>query len=270
MSRLGAAAREDAACYLVGGGTAVLLGWRDTTVDVDIRLEPESADLLRQLAALKDDLEVNVELASPADFIPLPDGWRERSPFVAQEGKIVFRHFDLLSQALAKLERDHQRDRADLQAMLDAGLVERERLLEAFDRDRSRAVPLPGDRSSPLSCASRGSSPVTHEVKLSSADRVLFPDEASRRATSSTTTARSRPAILPHLRDRPFTMKRWREGLAGGSFFQKQAPKGMPDWIPTRQFRTMAARGRGRGSSTSRSSTRARRCSGWCRCTAST
>src|SRR4051794_1225321 len=33
-------------------------------------------------------------------------------------------------------------------------------------------------------------------------------------------------------------MKRWREGLKGGSFFQKQAPKGMPSWIKTRQFVT--------------------------------
>ena len=38
-------------------------------------------------------------------------------------------------------------------------------------------------------------------------------------------------------------MKRWREGLAGGSFFQKQAPKGMPAWIPTRQFQTWPREG---------------------------
>jgi bifunctional non-homologous end joining protein LigD len=44
--------------------------------------------------------------------------------------------------------------------------------------------------------------------------------------------------IVPHLRNRPFTMKRWREGLPGGAFFQKQAPKGMPGWIPTRRFET--------------------------------
>jgi bifunctional non-homologous end joining protein LigD len=44
--------------------------------------------------------------------------------------------------------------------------------------------------------------------------------------------------LVPHLRNRPFTMKRWREGLAGGSFFQKQAPKGLPSWIPTRRFET--------------------------------
>ena len=38
-------------------------------------------------------------------------------------------------------------------------------------------------------------------------------------------------------------MKRWREGVAGGSFFQKQAPKGIPDWLPTRQFRTAPREG---------------------------
>jgi bifunctional non-homologous end joining protein LigD len=38
-------------------------------------------------------------------------------------------------------------------------------------------------------------------------------------------------------------MKRWREGLPGGSFFQKQAPKGMPDWIPRRTFQTWPREG---------------------------
>ena len=41
-------------------------------------------------------------------------------------------------------------------------------------------------------------------------------------------------------------MKRYREGLGGGSFFQKQAPKGMPDWIPTRTFRTQPREGESR------------------------
>ena len=48
--------------------------------------------------------------------------------------------------------------------------------------------------------------------------------------------------VLPHLRDRPFTMKRYREGAAA-PFFQKDAPKGMPGWIPTRTFRTYPREG---------------------------
>ena len=54
------------------------------------------------------------------------------------------------------------------------------------------------------------------------------------------------PAILPHLRGRPFTMKRMPMGVGTESYFQKQAPKGMPAWIPTRQFRTVRRSGESR------------------------
>ena len=84
-----------------------------------------------------------------------------------------------------------------------------------------------------------------HEVKLSSADRVLFPDDGITKGDLFDYYGRVADALIPHLKDRPFTMKRWREGLAGGSFFQKQAPKGMPDWIKTRQFRTWPRGGKG-------------------------
>ncbi|HEY4411638.1 MAG TPA: non-homologous end-joining DNA ligase [Gaiellaceae bacterium] len=75
-------------------------------------------------------------------------------------------------------------------------------------------------------------------VNLSSADRVLFPDDGITKGDLFAYYDAVAPAILPHLRDRPFTMKRYREGIAGNSFFQKQAPKGMPSWIPTRRFTT--------------------------------
>jgi bifunctional non-homologous end joining protein LigD len=78
----------------------------------------------------------------------------------------------------------------------------------------------------------------TTRVKLSSADRVLFPDDGVTKGDLFDYYGRVADWILPHLRDRPFTMKRWREGLEGGAFFQKQAPKGMPKWIKTRRFVT--------------------------------
>jgi bifunctional non-homologous end joining protein LigD len=83
------------------------------------------------------------------------------------------------------------------------------------------------------------------QVKLSSADRVLFPDDGITKGDLFDYYGKVAEWILPHLKDRPFTMKRWREGLAGDAFFQKQAPKGMPDWIPTRQFRTWPRGGKG-------------------------
>ncbi len=89
--------------------------------------------MLRAVPSLKERLRVNVELASPADFIPLPAGWAERSPIAGREGRLTFRHFDPYSQALAKLERGHAQDREDVRSMLDRGLVEPERLRALFD-----------------------------------------------------------------------------------------------------------------------------------------
>ncbi len=129
---LGQAAGDDAKLYLTGGATAVLEGWRETTVDVDIKLEPESDALLRRIPELKEELELNVELASPPDFIPELPGWRDRSPFVAREGRLDVHHFDPYSQALSKLERAFERDLTDVNAMVDRGLVEPARALELF------------------------------------------------------------------------------------------------------------------------------------------
>jgi bifunctional non-homologous end joining protein LigD len=52
--------------------------------------------------------------------------------------------------------------------------------------------------------------------------------------------------IVPHLRERPFTLKRYPHGIDGQAYFHKQAPKGKPSWIPTRQFRTWPREGESR------------------------
>jgi bifunctional non-homologous end joining protein LigD len=80
-------------------------------------------------------------------------------------------------------------------------------------------------------------------VELSSPDRVLFPEDGITKGDLFEYYRQIASTLLPHLRDRPFTMKRYREGIKGQPFFQKQAPKGMPKWIPTRQFRTWPREG---------------------------
>lgn len=102
LSQLGSVARSPATAYLTGGSTAVLLGWRESTIDIDLKLVPDSGDLLRALPALKEALEIT-------------------------------RHFDLTAQAVAKLERGHTRDVADVEAMLDRGLVSPAGLLAFLD-----------------------------------------------------------------------------------------------------------------------------------------
>jgi hypothetical protein len=110
-----------------------LEGWRGSTIDVDLRLEPDADALLRELPALKNELGVNIELASPPDFIPELPGWRERSPFVFREGRIDIHHFDFYSQALSKIERGFDQDLADVASMLASGVVEPARLRELYD-----------------------------------------------------------------------------------------------------------------------------------------
>ena len=132
LERLGRLTGEPTTLYLVGGATAVLEGWRPTTIDVDVYIEPERDEILRAIPTLKEELETNVELASPLDFLPELREWRDRSPFVVQEKQLTVRHFDFYSQALAKLERDFPTDRADVDAMVDRGLVEPDRLGRLF------------------------------------------------------------------------------------------------------------------------------------------
>ena len=76
------------------------------------------------------------------------------------------------------------------------------------------------------------------EVKLSSGDRVLFPDDGVTKGDLFAYYGRVAPAILPHLRNRPFTLKRYPHGITEDVYFQKQVPRGTPEWIPTREFTT--------------------------------
>jgi bifunctional non-homologous end joining protein LigD len=75
-------------------------------------------------------------------------------------------------------------------------------------------------------------------VKLTSADRVYFPDDGITKGDLFEYYGRVADTIVPHLKDRPFTLKRYPHGITQEAYFQKQAPKGIPDWIPTRQFVT--------------------------------
>ena len=134
MSVLARETNEEGRVYITGGASAVLFGWRESTLDVDLKIIPEHDRLLRAIPALKESMQVNVELASPDDFIPELPGWQDRSPFIAREGRLSFHHYDFYAQALAKIERNHVIDRADVQHMIAAGLVQRPKLGELFER----------------------------------------------------------------------------------------------------------------------------------------
>lgn len=127
--------------YLVGGATAVIEAGAPT-VDVDLRIEPDE-DVLRVLPQMKDQLDLNIELASPADFLPELPGWRERSPFLFRAGPLDVFHYDLYSQALTKLERGFALDIADVAAMVSSGEVQPAQLLALYDAIEDQLYRLP-------------------------------------------------------------------------------------------------------------------------------
>jgi hypothetical protein len=134
MKMLGERAVQPARIFLVGGATALLLGWRDSTIDIDLKVVPDSDEIFQLLSRLKERLGVNIELASPDDFIPEVPGWQDRSAFIAQVGKLTFLHYDYYAQALAKIERGHDSDLSDVDHLITSELVDREELIRLFSQ----------------------------------------------------------------------------------------------------------------------------------------
>ncbi len=97
----------------------------------------------------------------------------------------------------------------------------------SFQGLRDDKAPAEVHREEPLEARS-----YTGRVKLSNLEKVFFPDEGITKGDLIEYYRAAAPALLPHLRDRPFTMRRYPDGAFGKAFFQKDAPTHMPEWIP--------------------------------------
>jgi bifunctional non-homologous end joining protein LigD len=83
-------------------------------------------------------------------------------------------------------------------------------------------------------------------VRVTHPERNLFPGDGVTKGDLAHYYVAVADAIVPHLRDRPFTLKRYPHGIREQAYFHKQAPKGKPDWLPTRRFRTWPREGESR------------------------
>ncbi|OBQ05554.1 MAG: hypothetical protein AN482_16225 [Anabaena sp. LE011-02] len=133
MQVLGREAQGSGCIYFTGGASALLIGWRNSTVDVDFRLDPEPPGIFQAIAKLKQELNINIELASPQDFLPPLPGWRDRSVFIGKQGQISFYHYDFTAQALSKLSRGFDRDIKDIEAMYKQKLFSLSNLRDCFE-----------------------------------------------------------------------------------------------------------------------------------------
>ena len=70
-------------------------------------------------------------------------------------------------------------------------------------------------------------------LRLSNLDKVLWPATGFTKGQMIDYYARVAPAMLPHLAGRPVTLRRWPNGVEGGSFFEKNCPPHRPPWMET-------------------------------------
>ncbi len=70
------------------------------------------------------------------------------------------------------------------------------------------------------------------KVKLSNLEKVFWAEEGITKGDLVDYYREVADVLVPHLKGRPFTMRRYPDGAFGKAFFQKDAPKGMPEWIP--------------------------------------
>lgn len=136
MIELARRARSPGRVYFTGGATALSFALREQTLDLDLALDPEPRGVFEAIGELKNSLNINVELASPADFIPVAPDWRERGLFIAREGEVSFFHYDLCAQALSKIERGYGQDLADARGFLAQGRVAGDDLWAYFERTK--------------------------------------------------------------------------------------------------------------------------------------
>lgn len=114
--------------YVVGGGTAVLSGWRASTIDVDLHADGE--EVFRDIQGIKDRLRLNVEFARPEHFVPALVGSVDRHVFIERIGRIGFYHYDPYAQLLSKVVRGFRKDMLDAEKLVESGMVDPARFSE--------------------------------------------------------------------------------------------------------------------------------------------
>jgi bifunctional non-homologous end joining protein LigD len=74
-------------------------------------------------------------------------------------------------------------------------------------------------------------------LSLSNLEKVMYPEAGFTKGQVVDYYTRIAPAVLPHLRGRPLTLKRYPDGVEGEFFYEKNCPRHRPDWVPTAPVR---------------------------------
>ena len=117
--------RQSGRLYLTGGAALVHRGVRPgQTLDIDIQITLDPTNLTAHIAQLKQRMNINIEFASPGDFVPLPTQWEDRSEFIKRYDQVDVFYFDWYSITLSKMQRANQQDVIDVQLLVRQSLVD--------------------------------------------------------------------------------------------------------------------------------------------------
>jgi bifunctional non-homologous end joining protein LigD len=109
----------------------------------------------------------------------------------------------------------------------------------AADPPRTRARPTPAQLFETVEALPDGALAITIDgraLKLTNWDKVLYPATGFTKGELIAYYTRIAPVVLPHLRDRPLTLKRYPNGVDQPYFYEKQSPSHRPEWVPTQRI----------------------------------
>jgi hypothetical protein len=112
--------------YFVGGGTAVYLGWRPSSIDVDLYSDRDA--VFRDIQKVKELLGINIEFARPEDFVPPLRGSASRHVFIQTIGAVSYYHYDPYAQCFSKIARGFARDLDDALEFIRSEMVDPKKL----------------------------------------------------------------------------------------------------------------------------------------------
>jgi hypothetical protein len=157
LTALGKGYRKPGRIYLVGGAALVHMGVRaGATFYIDVVIEAANEDeMVMAIRRLVDQMQINIEFASPADFIPVPAQWMAHSRYFGRYGKIDAFYYDLYSLALSKISRGNDRDLIDAKLLVEQKLITLAELDTAYNEILPHMGKRPYINLNPLKFAER-------------------------------------------------------------------------------------------------------------------
>jgi uncharacterized nucleotidyltransferase DUF6036 len=134
LTALGKTYRKPGRIYLAGGAALVHMGLRSgSTLAIDVVVEATNEDeMVVAIRRLVDQMQINIEFSSPADFIPVPAQWIVHAKYIGRYGKVDAFYFDFYSLALSKISRGNERDLLDVKLLIQQKVITREGLDAAY------------------------------------------------------------------------------------------------------------------------------------------